>query len=171
MGIRGAFTRWGARLFTASRPLARLWGRLSGVRAHDGIPWAPLRRPLRDCRVALVTTAGVHLEGDVPFDMADPQGDPSWRAIPGDAPDSALAITHDYYDHRDADRDLGVVFPLSGLRALAAGGEIREVASTHYGFMGHVAGPHLDTLVARTAPEVAGYLAAAEVDLVLLSPA
>jgi hypothetical protein len=30
-------------------------------------PWTPLRRPLSQARVALVTTAGLHLRGDRPY--------------------------------------------------------------------------------------------------------
>jgi hypothetical protein len=37
--------------------------------------------------------------------------------------------------------------------------------------MGHIDGPHLPTLVAETAPEIARRLLAAQVDYVLLVPA
>jgi L-ascorbate metabolism protein UlaG (beta-lactamase superfamily) len=35
--------------------------------------------------------------------MADPHGDPSYRIIPVGTPRSRLTITHNYYDHSDAE--------------------------------------------------------------------
>jgi D-proline reductase (dithiol) PrdB len=43
------------------------------------IPWAPLKKPLADCRVAVVTTAGIHHHHQPPFNMQALEGDPSWR--------------------------------------------------------------------------------------------
>ncbi len=161
----------GARLFTWNRSLMEFWARRAKVLAHPDTPWTPLRKDPRECTVALVTTAGVHLPSDVPFDMEDRRGDPSYREIPSDLPGSALAVTHDYYDHRDADRDVNVVFPIDRLRELAGSGEIGKTAPFHYSFMGHVTGPHVATLRDATSREVARRLVEAGVDLVLLSPA
>lgn len=171
MDPTSAIVRLGARLFTWNRTIREFWARHARVRPHDDIPWTPLLKDPSDCRVALVTTAGVHLAGDRPFDMSDRRGDPSWREIPSETPDSRLTITHDYYDHRDADQDVGIVYPLERMRELVEAGEIGSLSPRGYGFMGHIGGPHLETLVSRTAPEVAHRLAADEVDLVLLSPA
>ena len=134
------------------------------------VPWTPLSKPLSACRVALITTAGVHRRDQEPFDMQDPQGDPSFRVIPASSPAAELMITHDYYDHRPADRDLNVVFPWQRLAELAREGVIGEAAPRHYGFMGHLLGRHLDTLVRVTAPEVARRLGEDGVDVVLLTP-
>lgn len=143
----------------------------SFVEGGGRIPWAPLRRPLREATVALVTTAGVHLKGDTPFDMTDPEGDPSFRSFPADTPSEALMITHNYYDHSAADRDLNVVLPLDRMRELTASGRIAGLAPTVYSFMGHIDGHHVETLLQQTAPEVARRLTAEEVDAVILTPA
>jgi len=45
------------------------------------IPWAPMEKPLKECRVAVVTTAGIHHKDQKPFDMHDPNGDPTFRVI------------------------------------------------------------------------------------------
>lgn len=82
------------------------------------IPWAPMTKRLSECRVAIVTTAGVHLKGEPPFDMFDKDGDHSFRAIPLSAPTDALKITHDYYDHTDAEKDINIVFPIDRLKGL-----------------------------------------------------
>ena len=132
-----------ARLTTRSRFVARLLTSLSPVIESEDIPWTPAVKPLADCRLALVTTAGVHHRNQHPFDMRDPQGDPSFRTIDIREPLDDLMITHDYYDHADADRDINVVFPIAGALELAREGFVREVARRHYGFMGHIDGRHL----------------------------
>ena len=171
MKISSIIVGLGARLFTWSPSLAEFWARRAQVIAHADTPWTPLRKAPRECAVALVTTAGVHLPCDPPFDMSDRRGDPSYREIPSDTPGSLLAVTHDYYDHRDADRDVNVVFPIDRLRELSGSGEIGGPAPVHYSFMGHLTGPHVAALRDVTSREVARRLREAGVDLVLLSPA
>ena len=139
-------------------------------RQDDVVPWVAVKRPLAGSTVALVTTAGVHHRDQLPYDMHDPDGDPSFRELDFGLPLDSLMITHDYYDHTDADRDLNVVLPVERLRELAAAGEIGAVARLGYGFMGHITGRHLETLKHRTAPEVAARLKQARVDAVLLAP-
>ncbi|MDO8426859.1 MAG: glycine/sarcosine/betaine reductase selenoprotein B family protein [Deltaproteobacteria bacterium] len=136
----------------------------------SGIPWAPLKKRLSESKVALVTTAGVHLKSQKPFDMRDPNGDPTYRDIPLSTPKNEYTITHDYYDHKDADRDLNIVFPIDRLKEMKEAGAIGSLAEVNYGFMGHIDGPHIETLIKKTAPEVAGKLKTDGVDVVLLTP-
>lgn len=160
-----------ARVFTALPSLAARWGRRLAPDTGAPIPWTEPRKPLREATLALVTTGGVHLRSQVPFDMTDPDGDPTFREIPAEAPAGALAITHDYYDHRDAEADLNLVLPLERLGELAARRALGALHPVAFGFMGHIAGPHLATLTERSAPEVARKLADAQVDYALLVPA
>ena len=139
-------------------------------RQDDVVPWIAMERPLAAATIALVTTAGVHHRDQPPYDMHDRDGDPSFRELDLERPLDSLTITHDYYDHTDADRDLNVVFPVERLRDLAASGEIGAVARLAYAFMGHITGRHLETLKRLTAPEVAARLKKAGVDAVLLAP-
>ena len=134
------------------------------------IPWTPAKKPLHSCLIAVVTTAGVHHKDQEPFDMKDPDGDPTFRVIDVKRPLTDLMITHDYYDHTDADRDMNIVFPIERLREFEREGIIGRVADTHYGFMGHILGRHIGTLINKTAPEVAGLLKTGGVDGVLLTP-
>jgi len=53
--------------------------------------------------VALVTTTGVHLRDQEPYNV---EGDNSWRIVPGDTTSTQLMVTHDHYDHYDADQDV-----------------------------------------------------------------
>jgi D-proline reductase (dithiol) PrdB len=166
--------RWARRLATLAFriPLVqRRWGGTYQAIRSDGIPWTPLGRPLARARVALVTTAGVHLASDRPFDMSDPQGDASLRIVPSGTPRGELTITHDYYDHRDAERDINVVFPIDVLGRLHGEGRIGSLAGRHYSLMGHLAGPHLQHLIRETAPELAAHLKDDGVDVALFTPA
>ena len=139
-------------------------------RESEDIPWSPVTRLLKDSKVAIVTTAGVHHINQHPFDMNDLDGDPTFREIDIRRPLSEFMITHDYYDHSDADRDINIVFPIERLREFKSYGIIGRVAAIHYGFMGHIDGRHIETLIMEKAPEVAARLKADNVDLVLLTP-
>jgi D-proline reductase (dithiol) PrdB len=159
-----------ARVFGVFPSLAERWGK-GLARSADEIPWSPPRRPLRDSRVAVITTGGVQLRSQPPFDMEDPDGDASLREVPLDAPPGELAITHDYYDHRDADRDLDLVLPLERLRELERHGGIGSLHPVAYSLMGHIDGRHVGVLVRETAPRIADALARGEVHCALLVPA
>jgi D-proline reductase (dithiol) PrdB len=158
-------------LFKRVPGLAALWARRHRFVEPVAVPWARVTRPVQDSTVALVTTAGVHLASDPPFDMSDPEGDPSFRAIPGDVDPGQLTITHRYYDHAAADRDINVVLPIARLRELVAEGRVGAVAPRMYGFMGHIDGRHLATLIEETGPAVADRLRADGADAVFLTPA
>lgn len=119
------------------------------------IPWTPVSKPLEHSKLALVTTAGVHHRDQEPFDMTDRDGDPTFRIIDTNRPASDLKITHDYYDHKDADRDINIVFPIERIKELQNEEVIGEAARYHYGFMGHIVGPHINVLMKETAPKVA----------------
>src|SRR3972149_8639893 len=111
------------------------WARRYRPPTLEATPWTPLPAPLAQCRLALITTGGVHLRGEPPFDMSDPEGDASFRRIPNDAAPEALAISHDYYDHRDADRDVNLVLPLAPLRAALREGWIGSATPCAYSLM------------------------------------
>jgi D-proline reductase (dithiol) PrdB len=159
-----------AKLITRFPSLSRRFTESYTPWESEDVPWTPVRELLRDCRISIVTTAGVHQRDQEPFDMKDPNGDPSYRVIDGRLPVEELMITHDYYDHADADRDINIVFPIERLREFQAEGVIGRVADRHYGFMGHIDGPHIRTLVQKTGPEVARLLRKEGVDVVLLTP-
>ncbi|MBI4537059.1 MAG: hypothetical protein HY712_03775 [candidate division NC10 bacterium] len=152
------------------------WLRTAWARRHrfveaDGIPWTPLGKPVAESVVALLTTAGVHLKSQPPFDMEDPDGDPSFRVIPVEAPRAEWTVTHKYYDHSAADRDINVVLPVDRLWELCREGLVGGLAPRAYGLMGHIDGRHLPTLMERTAPEVARRLQADGAEAVVLTPA
>ena len=151
--------------------LASRWAKSHQFVEGRDIPWTPLRKRVADSMVAFVTTAGVHLKSQEPFNMDDPDGDPSFRAIPAGVPRADLTITHKYYDHSAADRDINVVLPLDRIRELLTQKRIGGIAPFVYGFMGHIDGPHLRTLREVSAPEVAWRLKSDGAEAVVLTPA
>ncbi len=171
MDLHRLRNRFFALLFSRFPSLTIKWLKKQRLDDYGPPPWVPLSKPLADCTVALVTTAGVHLQEDPPFNMADQDGDPSYRVIPRGTPQQRLIITHDYYDHRDADKDVNIVLPLERLEECAREREIGNVAPRHYSFMGHIDGPHIPVLLAVTAPQVARQLKQDQVDAVVLTPA
>jgi D-proline reductase (dithiol) PrdB len=99
--------------------------------AAGEIPWTPLRKSVAESTVALVSTGGVHLRSDRPFNV---NGDPNFRVIPGDAQGGDIAISHQAYDKADALKDINLVFPIERLRELEAEHVIGRLADDHYGF-------------------------------------
>ena len=159
-----------AGLFTRFPRLFNHWAKKADVLTFADSPWKSLDKNAADCRVALVTTGGVHMKNQIPFDMAVPDGDPTYREISAHASPKELTITHDYYDHTDADQDVNIILPVEVLRLLAAFDEIGSTAPRHFSFMGHLARQQLDILRQKTAPQVAAALAADNVDLTILTP-
>jgi D-proline reductase (dithiol) PrdB len=128
------------------------------------IPWTPLRKTLSDSTVVLISTGGVHLQTDRPFNV---NGDPTFRVIPKRAQQADLAISHQAYDKTDALRDINLVFPIERLRELEAEQVIGRLAEDHYGF-------GLMGSAKRLMPaikEVARRISESGVDLALLVPA
>lgn len=170
VGARGP-RRALSRAFARFPVLGPLWARRARIVRVAGIPWVPFSKPLRACTATLLTTGGVHLRRDSPFDMADPDGDPTFREIPTAVALSDLRITHDYYDHRDADRDINLVFPLERFRELVAAGILGGLTRAHFSFMGHVAGRLIQRLETESIPHLLTRLAAERPDFVFLVPA
>jgi D-proline reductase (dithiol) PrdB len=129
-------------------------------------PWAPLRRPLSEATVGLFTTAGVHLRSQPGFTVAP---DPSYRVIPVETPDSDLVISHEHYNHQDADREPELVFPLDLLRRVA-GTLISRPAAEHYGMMGYLGIENQWRLLHKATRELAERLRGSGLDAAVLTP-
>jgi len=155
------------RLFLKSYPFSRY-----SPRPGDPIANAvtPLRKPLSECTVALVTTAGLSLPDQVPFDVSIKMGDSSFREIPADISPQVLQMNQRSwaFDQTGILRDRNLVLPLDRLREMLARGEIGQIAPHHYSFMGSIVGPA--KLMQESAPEVARRLKADNVDVALLTP-
>ena len=121
--------------------------------------------PLARRRVAIVTTAGLHLRGHQLFELRDT----SYRVIPGTTSGEQLSMSHSSvnFDRSGFQQDVNTVFPIDRLRELADAGEIGAVAGFHYSLMGAGWEPHE---IADTAHQIAGLLKEDEVNAALLVP-
>jgi D-proline reductase (dithiol) PrdB len=120
--------------------------------------------PLRERRVAVVSTAGLHRRNDRPFRP----GDEDYRVIPGDTAASEIIMSHasPNFDRTGYQADINIALPIERLREMAADGEIGSVADLHYSFMGATEPEYMEA----TAHELARHLIADKVDAVLLVP-
>jgi D-proline reductase (dithiol) PrdB len=133
---------------------------------NETAPFATPPRPLAGCRLAIVTTAGLHRRGDRLFGP----GDQTYRMFPADTPAADLLQSHTSigFDRAPIMRDLNVTFPIDRVRELVGQGRLAGLAPNAYSFMGALR--DVATLEARTGPEVARRLREDGADVVLLTP-
>ncbi len=155
------------RLFLKSYPFHRY-----APRSNDPVTTAvtTLHKPLSECVVALITTAGLSLPDQPPFDVTIRTGDSSFREFPAEISPQLLEMHQRSwaFDQMGILRDRNLTFPLDRLREMHQRGEIGAIAPRHYSFMGSIVGPA--KLIKESAPEVAHRLFADNVDVVLLTP-
>lgn len=142
--------------------------------SHPEIPWAPVRKPLAESKLSLLSTAGLSMRDDIPFDMEmerqkPTRGDPSWRRLRADASSATIAANHLHIDTGYIERDLNVALPLDRARELVAEGVVGSLADSHYSIMGYQ-GSDASTLENESAPQIAEAMRREEVDLALLAP-
>lgn len=143
----------------------RLFLRTYPWRRNDPAPWAPMRHPLATAKIAVLTTAGLVVQGQAPFDDDVRGGDWSYREIPDSVDVKSLVETHrsSSFDHSGIRADPGLAFPVERLRELGIATNHR-----HFSLMGSITAP--GRMTNHTAPEVADKLLADRVDAVLLVP-
>ena len=91
------------------------------------IPYTPLKRDLKECRIALVSTSGAYVEGMQPFS----DNDLTYRLIPSDTPAKNIRFVPGHFDTAPGAEDPNVMFPLDRLRELLASGEIGKLAAEY----------------------------------------
>jgi D-proline reductase (dithiol) PrdB len=138
------------------------------------IPWSSLTKPLAECTVSLISTGGIALKTDRPFDQEGERrnpwwGDPSYRILPATATSQDVWIYHQHIDPSYAEQDLNCLLPLQRLQELADACEIGRTASRHYSIMGYILRP--EQLLAETVPALIRNLKEDFADVVVLVPA
>ncbi len=148
-----------------------------GSMGHPPYQWtinndAPLRRlnkPIRECRVTLLTSGGISMCSMPGFD-AMARNDHRLDAIPLETPATDFQIHDAYYDHTDAEQDINCQFPIDRLREMVASREIGSLAPRFWsGFMGRIY--NRSKVIQESAPAFAAELARDEVDLLIAVPA
>ena len=148
----------------------RLFLRAYRYRTVDWSPGARLAKPIGASRLALITSAGLHLPTQPPFDESVRGGDFSFRDLPSDIDIQSLLIAHrsSAFERAGALEDRNLIFPLDRLRELVNRGEVGSLNHRHFSFMGSISAP--GRLIAETAPAVASALDRDDVDAVFLVP-
>ncbi len=105
------------------------------------IPWTPLSKPLAQARVAVITSAGISLKSDPPFDMERERregtwGDRSFRKIPRATTTEQIDVNHLHIDTTYIRRDINVMLPLARMAEFEREGVIGRLADTAYSFYG-----------------------------------
>lgn len=131
----------------------------------DAPPWAPLNKPLAQCKVALMSSGGILYRDQPRFHREDA----TYREIPKSAIQAELDIWHFGYRTTDAQSDHNCVFPLARMRELEADGTIGELADPAYSFMGGIYSSR--KVRDELAPRIADELKRAHVDAFYLVPA
>ncbi len=136
------------------------------ARVHDCAPFVRPAKPLSACRVAIVTTAGLHRRDDRAFGP----GEQTYRVIAADTPAAEIVQSHTSlgFDRTAIMRDLNVSFPIDRLRELAARGAIGGLGPNNYSFMGALR--DVARLESETGGEIGRRLRAEGVDAVLITP-
>jgi len=136
----------------------------------DPVPMASLTKPINECKVALVSSAGFVPPGEEPFSDSVRGGDCSFRTIPRSMDVQSLEDHHDSnsFSHAGVEADRNMGLPLDRLRELAAAAKIGSVAPRHFSVMGSITAPN--RYVKRTLPAIADLLVEDHVDIALMVP-
>ena len=139
-------------------------------RRIDPVPWTPLQKPLDQCRLALVSSAGLVLPEQERFIESRRGANPGFREIPAEVDVSTLVDTHSSkaFDHTALRRDPNLAFPIDRVRELARAGRIAAVAPRHLSFMGGLTAPK--RFLRESVPEMTRLLVDDRVDAALLVP-
>jgi D-proline reductase (dithiol) PrdB len=142
----------------------------SMITKSEFVPLARLAQPLKNSKVCLISSCGVHLKSDSAMDVAHPLGDFTFRRVPSDAGQTDLIIHQLKYPHDDADLDINVIFPIERLQDLATEGVIGGLTRSFFSFIGYNMDP--ERFEATVAEGIARAVDEEErADVALLAPA
>jgi D-proline reductase (dithiol) PrdB len=153
-----------------TQKLVRSW---IGLETERDIPWTSLTRPLQESTVALISSAGLALKTDQPFDQEGERqnpwwGDPSYRILPRTATAQDVNLYHQHIHPRVIAPDLNTLMPLQRLLELEHSREIGRSAAHHYSFMGYILEPQV--LLEESTPAMIRHMRQDGVNVVVLIP-
>jgi len=105
------------------------------------IPWTPMKKPINQTTIALVTSAGMSLKIDPPFDMEREKkeaiwGDRSYRTIPRGTTEKDIEVNHLHINTNWIKQDINVILPLARMAEFENERIIGRLANTAYSFYG-----------------------------------
>lgn len=132
---------------------------------NETAPWTPLRKPIAECKLAMISSGGLLYRDQPRFHREDA----SYRRIPKAARRDELGIWHFGYRSADAKRDPNCVFPLARLREFEAAGVVGELSDPVFSFMGGIYSAR--KVREELAPKIVAELRAARAEAFYLVPA
>ena len=153
----------------------------AGSYSYEDGAFVPLKKPLADSRVALITSTGHFVDGDdpAPFGienmthmqaqehiMAFLKETPKFSYIPAETPNDQLRIVHGGYPVRSAENDPNVALPVDHMRDLETEGVIGTFAGS-WSFSGACA---QTPLIRKAGPQLVERLLSENIDAVMLVP-
>lgn len=138
------------------------------------IPWTPLKKPLNETTFSLMTSAGISLKPDPPFDVEREKREPAWgdptsREIPKTATHADIDVNHLHINTDYIKQDINVMLPSARFQEFEKEGLIGRLAPTCYSYYGFQLEPKV--LLEETMPKVAAKMQEEDVEAVLLTPA
>jgi glycine/betaine/sarcosine/D-proline reductase family selenoprotein B len=105
------------------------------------IPWTTMTKPLSQTTIALVTSAGISLMSDPPFNMEREKREPLWgdrsfRKIPRGTTEKDIEVNHLHINTTYIKQDINVILPLTRMAELEKEKVIGNLAQTAYSFYG-----------------------------------
>ena len=105
------------------------------------IPWAPMAKSMSQTTIALVTSAGISLKTDPPFDMEREKKEPIWgdrsyRTIPRGTTEKDIEVNHLHINTNWIKQDINVILPLARMAEFEKEKIIGHLAPTAYSFYG-----------------------------------
>ena len=138
------------------------------------IPWTPFTKSIKTATFALMTSAGISMKSDTPFDVEREKREPLWgdpgrREIAKTATEADIDVNHLHINTDYIKQDINVMLPLARFREFENEGLIGKLAPTCFSFYGYQPDP--GSLLEQTMPEVADKMREEKVEAVLLTPA
>jgi D-proline reductase (dithiol) PrdB len=108
---------------------------------QGSIPWTPLSKHLSGATISLVTSAGISLKTDPPFDMDREKREPLWgdrsyRVIPRGTTEKDIDVNHLHINTSYIKQDINVILPLTRMAEFEQEGMIGRLVPSSYSFYG-----------------------------------
>lgn len=132
-------------------------------------PFAPARRALPMLNLALVSSAGAHINGTNAFDTTARDGDVSFREIPIEVEAADLLYANRGYDAAAVREDMNAQIPVERLLEYQSNGVIGKLNDVWWSINGWI--PNARLVADELAPQIAERIARYEVQAALLIPA
>jgi D-proline reductase (dithiol) PrdB len=138
------------------------------------IPWTPMTKPLTETTIALVTSAGISLKTDPPFDMEREKREPIWgdrsyRTLPKETTEKDIEVNHLHINTSYIKQDINVILPLSRMAEFEQEKIIGRLAPTAYSFYGFQW--QNNEFLKEAVEPISKHMKAERVEAVLITPA